>query len=357
MKRIVVFFVCFLMGATLIFAQNKPVITFEKTLHDFGEVLEANGDVSYEFVLKNTGNAPLVVNRATASCGCTTPVWTKEPIEPGKTGSLKVTYQAKNRPGPFSKTISVYSNADDKPFVLTIKGNVKPTPADPTVAYPIAVGDLLLKTDVLNLGNVHNTEVRNTLIEVYNKGTTAIAPVFNQKAPYITLKSEPATIAPNSKGIIRITLDGKAAKTYGTVENKVQVGYSNSNFTSKNITIAATFVEDFQKMTPEAKASAPVMKLEQTNINFGSVSAKNFKKTQSLKIANKGKSILKIHSIKPSSDWFSVSKGKKEIKPGETADFQVTFTGKVSGNTNSSIEIVTNDPERGIYRVSVLASN
>ena len=356
MKRIVVFFGCFLMGATLVFAQHKPIITFEKTLHDFGEVLEANGDISYEFVVKNTGNAPLVVNNATASCGCTKPVWTKEPIEAGKTGVVKATYQVKGRPGPFSKTISVYSNAGDKPFVLTIKGNVKSAPVDPTVAYPIAVGDLLLKNDVQNLGNVRNSEVRSTSIEIFNKGTVAITPVFNNKVPYITLKSEPATIAPNSKGIIIISVDGKTAKTFGTVENKFVVGYS-GNFGNKYITIAATFVEDFQKMDSEAKAKAPVMKLEQSNIDFGSVSAKNFKKTQSLKIANSGKSTLKILSIKPSADWFSVTKGKKEIKPGETADFQVTCTGKITGRVNNAIEIVTNDPDRGVYRVSVMASN
>ncbi len=356
MKRTAFFLVCFFMGATLAFAQNKPVISFDKTLHDFGEVLESNGDISYEFVAKNTGNAPLVLNRVTASCGCTTPNWTKEPIEPGKTGIIKVTYGAKGRPGPFSKTISVYSNADDKPYVLTIKGSVKATPADPTVSYPIAVGNLLLKSDVLNLGNVKNTEVRSTVIEVYNNGNAPITPVFEDKASYMTLKAEPATIAPNSKGIINIALDGKAAKTYGTVENKFLVGYS-GNFNSKGITIAATFVDDFNAMTAEEKAQAPVLKVEQSSIDFGNVSAKGFKKTQQLTLVNEGKSKLIIRNIKSSSGLYTISKGKKELKPGEKVNYNVVLTGKVTGNVSNSIEIISNDPVRSVYRILVLATN
>ena len=93
--------------------------------NDFGVIKEADGKVSHTFVIKNEGEAPLVVTRVIASCGCTTPEWTKEPIAPGKTGDIKVTYNPAGRPGPFSKSISVYSNGKTGSFLLTIRGEVK----------------------------------------------------------------------------------------------------------------------------------------------------------------------------------------------------------------------------------------
>ena len=85
---------------------------------------EADGKVAHTFVIDNTGTGPLVITRVIASCGCTTPEWTKEPIAPGKSGEVKITYNPANRPGAFVKTISLYSNGKKGSFILTIKGKV-----------------------------------------------------------------------------------------------------------------------------------------------------------------------------------------------------------------------------------------
>ena len=71
------------------------------------------------------GDAPLVLTRVIASCGCTTPEWTKEPIAPGKSGDVKITYNPAGRPGVFAKAISIYSNGKKGSYILTIKGKVK----------------------------------------------------------------------------------------------------------------------------------------------------------------------------------------------------------------------------------------
>jgi len=83
-------FVAVLLLFTGIMFAQKAVITFEKKTHDFGQINESDGKATYEFVFKNTGNGPLVVSRVQASCGCTTPTWTRQPIEPGKSGSITV---------------------------------------------------------------------------------------------------------------------------------------------------------------------------------------------------------------------------------------------------------------------------
>ncbi|MDD4514023.1 DUF1573 domain-containing protein [Massilibacteroides sp.] len=125
MKQIVFIFMSLLLMTGGAFAQNKAVIAAEVTTHDFGTIQEDNGTVTHTFKIKNQGDAPLVITRVIASCGCTTPNWTKEPIAAGKEGEIKITFDPKGRPGPFAKTISVYSNGKTGSFVLTIRGEVQ----------------------------------------------------------------------------------------------------------------------------------------------------------------------------------------------------------------------------------------
>jgi opacity protein-like surface antigen len=126
------------------FAQTGAQITFEKLVHDYGTIVQ-DADGNCEFKFKNTGNEPLIISGAKGSCGCTVPEWSKEPIAPGQSGSIKVKYDTK-RIGKFSKTVTVTSNAvngNNGTITLTIQGNVeapggsnleKPTPAgSPTV--------------------------------------------------------------------------------------------------------------------------------------------------------------------------------------------------------------------------------
>ncbi len=126
MKRIIFLLTVLVLSLGVLPAQQKQaVISAKETIYDFGEINEADGKVSHTFVIDNTGDAPLVLTRVIASCGCTTPEWTKEPIAPGKSGDVKITYNPAGRPGVFAKTISIYSNGKKGSFILTIKGKVK----------------------------------------------------------------------------------------------------------------------------------------------------------------------------------------------------------------------------------------
>ena len=105
---------------------DLPTIKFNETEHDFGTIKEEIGSVSTQFEFTNTGKSPLIIQRVSASCGCTTPSYTKEPILPGKSGKIDATYSTTARPGAFNKTITVYTNVPDTVYVLSIKGNVTP---------------------------------------------------------------------------------------------------------------------------------------------------------------------------------------------------------------------------------------
>ena len=129
--------VIYILGIMLLFAgvakaqdtkvQNGPEIEFEKIVHDYGDV-PYNGNGECEFRFTNTGNEPLLVQKPKSSCGCTIPSWPKEPILPGESEVIKVTYRT-NRVGNINKTVTVTSNAISNPtVVLRIKGRVLEQP-------------------------------------------------------------------------------------------------------------------------------------------------------------------------------------------------------------------------------------
>lgn len=103
-------------------------IDFVSKVIDYG-VIEHNANGEREFVFKNNGKEPLIIKDAKGSCGCTVPTWPKEPIAAGKNGKIGVSY-ATNRIGKFTKTITLTTNASDKPIILTIKGEVLAPPTE-----------------------------------------------------------------------------------------------------------------------------------------------------------------------------------------------------------------------------------
>lgn len=105
-------------------------ITFEKDIHDYGQI-QQHGNGECEFKFTNTGSAPLLISNSVGSCGCTVPVWPKEPIAPGASGVLKVKYDTK-RIGLINKSVTVTSNSTNSPnTVLRIKGEVLAPVAEP----------------------------------------------------------------------------------------------------------------------------------------------------------------------------------------------------------------------------------
>lgn len=101
----------------------QAVIEFKETTHDFEQVAEGT-QAAHEFKFVNAGDAPLIISSVRASCGCTTPYWTKEPVQPGEKGIIKASYNSKNRPGSFNKSITITSNATVPVSRVYIKGTV-----------------------------------------------------------------------------------------------------------------------------------------------------------------------------------------------------------------------------------------
>lgn len=112
-------------GVTTTMAQKPAEIKFDKLTHDFGKFSEKDGTVTCTFTFTNVGEQPLVINQAIASCGCTVPTYTKEPIQPGKGGEIIVTYNGAGKMlGHFKKNIAVRTNGNPELTRLYIEGDM-----------------------------------------------------------------------------------------------------------------------------------------------------------------------------------------------------------------------------------------
>ncbi len=133
MKTIFSLFVALFVFVSVGHAQ-KGVAKFSKETHDFGKV-EQGKPVTYKFEFKNTGTDPLVISDAQASCGCTKPTFSREPIMPGQTGTVSATFNAASA-GPFNKSVTVTTNAEVAQTVLILKGEVVAAKETATAAVP-----------------------------------------------------------------------------------------------------------------------------------------------------------------------------------------------------------------------------
>ena len=124
MKKVIIAFV--LLFTAVNFASAQAEIKFDKLVQNVGTFPESDPVQTAVFNLKNVGDQPLIINQAVASCGCTVPEYTKAPIQPGQTGTIKVTYNGKGKfPGHFKKTITIRANGKVEMTRLYIEGDME----------------------------------------------------------------------------------------------------------------------------------------------------------------------------------------------------------------------------------------
>jgi len=343
-------FVASLLCATAMMAQ-EPVITFEKETHDFGKINEADGRVTTVFNFKNEGMSPLVLSNVRASCGCTTPNWTKEPIEPGASGAITVTYNPNGRPGKFSKTITVTSNAKEPSMRLYIKGEVIPKPAQPVNKYTVKVGELSLASNQLDFGEIYTGKTMTKTIEYANQTQSPIT-VAVSSLPYVDAVATLSEVAPQKSGQLSFLFDANKCGMYGPVKANVDLLINGKTETGV-ITLTANIKEDFSQMTEDQKLAAPIADIAK-EIDLGILPAGKAKVVKGLRINNAGVNPLYIRRVVSADDMqFPVIKsglksGKKEIK------FNINTTNMEVSKYQRTITIITNDPVQPIQTVNLI---
>lgn len=359
MKKLLVFALTLCcMGAI---AQDA-VITFTETKHDFGKINEADGRVTHVFEFKNEGMAPLTLTNVRASCGCTTPDWTKSPVEPGATGVINVTYNPSGRPGKFNKTITVTSNAKEPTVRLYISGEVIPKTAKAADKYSIKMGNLALSQKSLNFGDIKKsadgTTAPKTLdIDYANGGdkdmTVALKLVGTDEfiLPHVTLP----VAKPNEVGQFIINVSAERTNVWGPIDADLLVIIDGKEDKANRINVKANIVEDFSNLTESQRKNAPICEIAE-EINLGSIQAGKTLKSTNLKLKNSGNNPLQIRRILNSDKSLQVSTKASTVKGGKTTNLIVNLAteGMDAGRYSRQITFITNDPDNSVKRVNVV---
>ncbi len=326
-------------------AQAKPVITFDKQTHDFGTFKEAAGTQTTSFKFKNEGTVPLILSNVRASCGCTTPKWTREPVAPGATGEIQVSYNPKNRPGSFNKSVTVTSNATVQTTILRITGNVEQREKTLAEQYPRQIGSLRVKSNYLSFAKLKQGDVVTQELELVNDTDEDVEVGFRTVPEHLTAVAEPSVIKAKSRGTLKVTYDTKAANTYGFASHRIYLSLNGSKDYKNSVGVSCTIEEDFSHLSAEQLANAPVAEFEPKTFDFGEMKQGD-KKEHTFTLTNKGKSDLLIRRVRSSCGCTAVAPSKKVIAPGETAPVKVTFDSRGKrGRQSKSITVITNDPK------------
>lgn len=348
-----------LLFITIIAFAQQPVITFQKTEHDFGKINEGDGRVSTIFEFKNEGMEPLVLSNVRASCGCTTPTWTRTPIEPGQTGSITVTYNPNGRPGRFQKTITVTSNATSPTTKLYIKGEVLPKQVKPKDEYPVKMGELSLKGKILEYDKILKGKTLTKSIEYANQTDqeVTVEVLVNDKDNFLHPVLTNKKLNPKEAASLNVIFDAATCKEYGPVQRDLYIMVNGKRILTDEyrITIKADIEEDF---TGVDLANAPLAECDK-EINLGTVKAGQ-KITGKAILKNAGINQLYVRRIISPDELVVLTTKNSVVKSGKNTILNATVNtiqkdGKplASGVYHRIVRIITNDPKKTDININV----
>lgn len=350
------FAIVFLLISSALFAQRKEYFAFQEKVFDFGNVREAGGSVTHTFAFENTGDRPIKILNVHPSCGCTTPDWTKEIINQGAKGFVTAKFDPKSRPGFFSKTLTITSDYDSEPIVLTIKGTV--SLANEYSTYREANGNWRLLASSFNMGKVQlKDEYTWKEFEVVNAGESTITVQNDIKTPaYIKAQLFPMALKPGEKGIIRLGYHGKMKNAYGFQSDNVEFITDDEAMPRKSFSVYATLEDYFPEQSKEELAKAPRLVLSEPLLDMGRFSSSNSLE-KSITLSNTGKKELSLRAIQPNCQCLTVTPSDKTVAPGKSITLRVKFdpAQQRKGTLQKFITFYTNDPVNPVQRLSISA--
>jgi len=344
MKKLTLFLTVVIISVS---ALSQPIMKLSATEYDFGKFKEEAGKQSFDLVVTNSGNEPLVIQNIVASCGCTQPDWTKQPIPPGGTGKITARYDPANRPGQFNKTLSVYTNSKPEVVVLVLKGEVIPREKTIEELFTFPVGAVRFESNHLAFTNVKKTEKKIRVMQLINTSDEPVKVGFDNLPAHLSIKANPETLKPGQKGIVEGTYDATKNSGWGNVSDMVKIKLNDVVQGNVYYYVSANLVEDFSSMTKEDMEKAPAFKLVSSTVDLGTIPGSTAKEVE-FKFTNEGKSDLLIRHVRSTCGCTAVQQGQAGvgIKPGESSSIKATFnSGSYKGKVTKAIYVYTNDPK------------
>ena len=367
MKKLVIFLSAFVLSCTAVLAQEESyfkeadVIRFDKKVHDFGDVLMAEGPVSCTFTFTNIGSRPIVVHNVISSCGCTTPDWTREPVRPGADGVIKATFSNDQGPFPFDKTLTVYvgvgSSSLDRPVLLRLRGVSHEQKKDLDELFPTKVGPLGLRKTETSLGYIDQGVLKSDQMQIANLSKSDLTVETATADNGLIISVSPNPVPARSMARLTYTVDPRKLGGDAWGKKRFEASFKlNGKAYPDKLSITTVIKDNFDSLTKEQIAAAAVPVIDRSYFEFGQVK-KGASVTAVYSIKNKGKNPLVIHSIEGQAGASQVlGQMPVTVKPGGKAEIKVKFDTSSLEYTGEVIEVltvITNAPSKPILNLFI----
>lgn len=339
-----VFYVLFFSFSLSSFGQEKSTLVFNNVAYDFGTINEVEGKVSYRFVFLNNGKTPIIIRNVDASCGCTSPKWSKKPILPNKEGWIDVVFNPRNRPGNFTKTLKVYSNTNLKIHSLKITGNVIPKIKTILDEYPFELpSGIRLQFNKLAFMKVRHESSKLLEVKFLNNSDKTVNLSFKDLPQYVKLIYISKNVRPRGEGIIRLKFFSTKSMLLGLLERKVRLCI---NDLSDEILLTADIREDFRSLSSAELHSSPRISVDKKVYKLYVNNGKELI-SRDVTISNKGESILFIRRIYSTNGKCSYLIPRYKLSPRDSTILRITMRASdIVKNKSVIIRIISNDPRK-----------
>lgn len=354
MTRVIIsIFIVSLLACHICRAQEEAVLSFEETVWDFGSIKEAGGPVSHTFRFTNTSDEAIVLERVQADCGCTTPLYGREPVKPGAQGEIEVTFNPINFSGPITKTVSVFCNNGKSRNLLTIKANVesKPRPIKETHPFDLAPGVVADRLSV-PFAYIGNGSVNSMVVEIVNTTENSVAiGVDSITGDGRLTVAVPGKLSAGERGSITLTYDLRRLKSlYGMISDQVYLTVDGLR-RELPVNVSAIVVDDFGGQDPALGAGCVITP---TYYNFGAVKAGD-PASGTMTISNPGKSPLIIRSVDARRGAATSLKEGTVIAPGKSGEFTVSLDTTGGRLKTGRIIIIVNEQQHPMREIRLNA--
>ena len=311
--------------------------------------------ITAEFEIKNKGLRHLSISEVKTDCGCTKVQLPKKSLGPGEKFTLKLTYDARML-GHFEKQAAIYSTGSKNPVYVKMKGVVLSEVEDFSGSYPYTIGDLLTDRDQLEFDDVNKGDHPELVINIRNNSSQRMRPNVLHLPDYLTALATPETLEPGRGGKVTITLNSEKIHNFGLTQTSVYLaGNLGEKASQQNeLPVSVVLLPDMSQFDGQAKQYAPKMKLSADHIEVGMIGGKN-KKSETITIANTGRTALNISSLQMFTGGLKLTLGKRELQPGEETKLKVTADRNLllKARQKPRILMITNDPDHAKVVINI----
>ena len=357
-KAYIIFILTALIFGQAASAQEKigEGLEIDKTVHNFGDILLGSGPVSCTFTVKNTGSKPAVIYNVTSSCGCTDVNWTKEPLMPGKTGKISVTYTNDEGAYPFDKSLTAYFSDLKKPVILKIRGVSLAKKQPLAESYPVHFGVLGMKESEFKCGNLEQGGQKSNTVMVANISDKPISVDFTNVSNYLDVSVSPNPIPAQSTAEMRFTVTATRdmwGKNFYYATPLVDGKAVRNKEGESQISVWAFTKENFSKLTESEKMKGPRPMFAESTYSFGKVKKGEMVHAE-FTLKNEGEKDFCVYKVNADACCWSHS-DIPVAAPGKSVTFRVHVDTKDMplGETLTIVTLTTNSPLRPIVNLFV----